>query len=217
MTVQDLLVNMESVVFGDAFLQAIKEFYHASLQRLDDDTIEQDYLSAKAHFDTVLNREQKAKIQEIEMLNSASLSYSAKYGFKCGLYCGFRQYFAVDTDVDAGFNNILCQDLLMQPGMQRHSENYTCLKTAQQLIQEIEEMLSPDDLHMVSFCCAWNNRIYNAALQGFYCGYRAAYSIIEHIEPLGKIQNIGKILSTEYYLGFTYLYADTERFEQLRT
>lgn len=36
MTVQDLLVNLDSLAMGEVFQQAIAEFYVASLQRLDD-------------------------------------------------------------------------------------------------------------------------------------------------------------------------------------
>lgn len=217
MTVQDLLVNLDSLAMGEVFQQAIEEFYVASLQRLDDDTIEQDYTSARSHFDDVLSNEQITKIQQIEELNSACRSYSAKYGFKCGLYGAFKQYFTQRGDADGGFDSILCMDLLIQPRMQRHHENYARIVKVQQLVQEVEDMLAPEETsHFVSFCCAWNNRIYNASLQGFYCGYRAAYAVIECIEPLGKFRNIDKILSTEYHLGFTHSYAEVERLANLQ-
>lgn len=217
MTVQDLLVNLDSLAMGEVFQQAIEEFYVASLQRLDDDTIEQDYTSARSHFDDVLSNEQITQIQQIEELNSACRSYSAKYGFKCGLYGAFKQYFTQHGDADGGFDSILCMDLLTQPRMQRHHENYARIVKVQQLVQEVEDMLAPEEAsHFVSFCCAWNNRIYNASLQGFYCGYRAAYAVIECIDPLGKIRNIDKILSTEYYLGFTHSYAEVERLANLQ-
>lgn len=216
MTVQDLLVNLENLAMGTVFQQAIEEFYAGSLQHLDANTIEADYISAKAHFDSVLSNEQITKIQQIEELNSACRAYSAKYGFKCGLYGAFKQYFTQHGDADGGFDSILCVDLLTQPRMQRHHKNYARIVKVQQLTQEVDNTLDPADTsHFVSICCAWNNRIYNASLQGFYCGYRAAYAVIECIEPLGRIQNIDKILSTEYYLGFTHPYAEVERLGNL--
>lgn len=216
MTVQDLLVNLDSLAMGEVFQQAIEEFYVASLRRLDDNTIERDYTSARSYFDSTLSHEQITKIHQIEELNSACRSYSAKYGFKCGLYGAFKQYFTPGGDADGGFDSILCMDLLTQPRMQRHHENYARIVKVQQLIQEVDDMLDPAAAsHLVSFCCAWNDRIYNASLQGFYCGYRAAYAVIENIEPLGKIRNIDKILSTEYYLGFTHPYAEVERLANL--
>lgn len=208
-------MSLESLALGDMFQQTIEEFYMASLSRLGDDTLEKDYTSAKARFDAVLSSEHGAKIQKIEELNSACRSYSAKYGFKCGLYGAYKQYFTQHGDADGGFDSILCIDLLTQPRMQRHHKYYARIVKVQQLIQEVDDILDPaDKSHFVSFCCAWSNRIYNAALQGFYCGYRAAYSIIECVEPLSKMQNIDKILSTEYYLGFTYPYEDIERYEK---
>ena len=54
------------------------------------------------------------------------------------------------------------------------------------------------------------NRIHNAALQGFYCGYRAALSIIEQVKPLATMEHIGKILTTEYVLGYIKSYSEIE-------
>ena len=133
MTVQDLLVNLESLAMGEVFQQAIEEFYVTSLKRLDDDTIEREYVSARTHFDSVLSNEQITKIQQIEELNSACRAYSAQYGFKCGLFGAFKQYFTQCADADGGFDSILCADLLTQPRMQRHHENYTRIVKVQQI------------------------------------------------------------------------------------
>ena len=64
---------------------------------------------------------------------------------------------------------------------------------------------------MVSISCAWQQRIYNAAMDGFYCGYRAAYDLMEAIQPLVKAENMNKILTMEYHLGYIKPYSEVER------
>ena len=113
---------------------------------------------------------------------------------------------------DAGFQDLLCDDLLTQPGMQRHQENYTNIELCNQLEQAILECLSEKDHeYMVSITCAWQQRVYSAAHDGFYCGFRAAYDIIEAIVPMAKIRNMDKILTTEYLLGYIQPYSEVER------
>ena len=58
---------------------------------------------------------------------------------------------------------------------------------------------------------AWQQRIYNAAMDGFYCGYRAAYDLMEAIHPLVKAENMDKILTMEYHLGYIKPYSMIEQ------
>ena len=74
------------------------------------------------------------------------------------------------------------------------------------------DTLSEEDReYMVSITCAWQQRVYSAAHDGFYCGFRAAYDIIEAIVPMAKIRNIDKILTTEYLMGYIQPYSEVER------
>ena len=69
--------------------------------------------------------------------------------------------------------------------------------------------------HMVSVTCAWQQRVYSAAMDGFYCGYRAAYDLMESINPLVKVQNMDKILTMEYHLGYIKPYSEVERLHSM--
>ena len=69
--------------------------------------------------------------------------------------------------------------------------------------------------HMVSVTCAWQQRVYSAAMDGFYCGYRAAYDLMDSINPLVKVQNMDKILTMEYHLGYIKPYSEVERLHSM--
>ena len=50
-------------------------------------------------------------------------------------------------------------------------------------------------------------------MDGFYCGYRAAYDLMEAIHPLVKAENMDKILTMEYHLGYIKPYSKVERLQ----
>ena len=163
------------------------------------------------HLLLLLTAAQKTNLEKMEHAFASRQAYAAKYGFKCGMYGAFRQYFGASVAQDAGFQDLLCDDLLTQPGMQRHQENYADIELCNQLEQAILECLSEKDHeYMVSITCAWQQRVYSAAHDGFYCGFRAAYDIIEAIVPMAKIRNMDKILTTEYLLGYIQPYSEVE-------
>ena len=78
------------------------------------------------------------------------------------------------------------------------------------------DTLSEDNKeHMFSIAFAWQQRVYSAAFDGFYCGYRAAYDLMEDIMPLVKVQNLDKILIMEYYMGCIKPYSEVERLRDM--
>ncbi len=74
----------------------------------------------------------------------------------------------------------------------------------------MDTLREEDKEHMVVVACAWQQRIYSAAMDGFYCCYRAAYDIMEEIIPLVKVENMDKILTMEYYMGYIKPYSEVE-------
>ena len=48
----------------------------------------------------------------------------------------------------------------------------------------------------------------HTAKDGFYCGYRAAYDLMEAIQPLGKAENM------EYHLGYIKPYSEVARLRE---
>ena len=210
MNVKEILEGMAARAFSDSFLDGVCELYDAR----DNGSTEADYETGMAQLAGILNDDQKADLQEMEQVYKARRNYASVYGFKCGLYGAFRQHFSQHVDKDGGFQDLVCNDLLMQPKMQRHHENYANIERCNSLDATISETLSEaDQEHLVSIGCAWQQRIYNAAMDGFYCGYRAAYDLMEAIHPLIKAENVDQIRTMEYHLGYIKPYSEVERLQ----
>ena len=207
MNVKEILEGMAARAFSDSFLDGVCELYDAR----DNGSTEADYETGMAQLVGILNDDQKADLKEMEQAYEVRRNYASVYGFKRGLYGAFRQHFSQHVDKDGGFQDLVCNDLLMQPKMQRHHENYANIERCNSLDATISETLSEaGQEHLVSIGCAWQQRIYNAAMDGFYCGYRAAYDLMEAIHPLVKAENMDKILTMEYHLGYIKPYSNME-------
>ena len=208
MNVKEILESMAPGAFSATYLDGVCELYDAR----DNGSTEADYETGMAYLAGILKDDQKADLKEMEQAYEARRNYASVYGFKCGVYGAFRQHFGQHTAQDGGFQDLICNDLLMQPKMQRHRENYAKIERCNSLDTAISETLSETDQeHLVSIGCAWQQRIYNAAMDSFYCGYRAAYDLMEAIQPLVKAENMDKILTMEYYLGYIKPYSELER------
>ena len=213
MKVQNILDGMESRALNEHYLESICSMYESG----DYGNTEPDYQTGMAQLQDALTEDQKASLQNMENAYKARRLYAAQYGFKCGIYGAFRQFFNCSGAKDGGFQELVADNLLMQPKMQRHHDNYANIELCNQIDGTIMETLSKEDQeHMISVVCAWQQRVYSAALDGFYCGYRAAYDIMESIQPLVKVQNMDKILTMEYHLGFIKPYSEVERLKELR-
>ena len=212
MNVRDLLCGMEDRAMDSQFQKDICAIYHPK----DFGDTEPDCEVGYSHLLPLLTVDQKTSLEKMEQAYIQRRAYAAKYGFKCGMYGAFRQYFGASVAQDAGFQDLLCDDLLTQPGMQRHQENYADIELCNQLEQSIMDTLSEEDReYMVNITCAWQQRVYSAAHDGFYCGFRAAYDVMDAIVPMAKIRNMEKILITEYLMGYIQPYSEIECLQDL--
>ena len=203
MKIQNLIEMMEARAMDKEFRDVIYDCYRKDGIT---DTVETDYETAKERFDEILTQEQKEMLLELETLYAESRGHAACRGFKCGLYGGFRQHFADKSDNDGGFYHLVCL------GKERNYEEQERAIRCLELSGILEKVLPEDErTHLVSIDCAWHERIHNASLHGFYCGYSAAYSVVDNVTPLTRIKNISKILTTEYYLGYIRPYSAIEQ------
>lgn len=208
MKVKDLLNGMEKRVFDVNYLADICTLYVQG----DFADIENAFNAGMDRLHAVLTEDQKKHLTELEEAYIARRTYAAQHGFKCGLYGAFQQHFGGADPSDGGFQELVCDDLLKQPKMQRHHKNFQNIELCNQIDAAIMDTLSEEDQeHMISVACGWQQRVYSAALDGFYCGYRAAYDIMEAIDPLVKVRCIDKILTMEYHLGYIKPYSEVER------
>lgn len=200
MNVKELLNEMETRALDRTFLNAIVTAYKAEDHC---QAIEEDYHIASEALRQLLTADQMADLVSLEVAWNENRTYAASYGFKAGVYCGFLQHLTEIAENDGGFEETVCKDLFQEPRMRRHCNTYSRRNHCNELEERISNALSEETVeHLTSIVCAWENREYNAALQGFYCGYRAAWGIIEQVKPLSSMEGISKILTTEYYLGY---------------
>ncbi len=208
MKVQDLLSGMEGRAMNAQFQRDISALYNAR----DYGNTEPDCKTGYDHLLPLLTEDQRNSLKQMEQAYIQRRNYAAKYGFKCGLFGAFRQFFGCSSAKDGGFQDLVCGDLLTQPQMQRHHENFTNIELCNEIDRTIMDALCERDReHMISIVCAWQQRVYSAAFDGFYCGFRAAYDIMEEIMPLVKVQNMDKILTMEYHMGYIKPYSEVER------
>ena len=212
MNVKDIIEGMADRAFKFSFLQGINDLYDSR----DYGDTEPDYQKGFNHLMSLLTDTQKEDLNRMENAYSERRYFAAEYGFKCGLYGAFRQFFGCSGVRDGGFEDLVADDLLMQPKMQRHRSNYANIELCNKIDTEITETLTKKDQeHMVAVVCAWQQRVYSAAMDGFYCGYRAAYEIMDLVNPLVKVQCVDKILTMEYHLGYIKPYSEVERLRDM--
>ena len=212
MNVKDIIEGMADRAFKFSFLQGINDLYDSR----DYGDTEPDYQKGFNHLMSLLTDKQKEDLNRMENTYTERRYFAAEYGFKCGLYGAFRQFFGCSGVRDGGFEDLVADDLLMQPKMQRHRSNYANIELCNKIDTEIMETLTEKDQeHMVAVVCAWQQRVYSAAMDGFYCGYRAAYEIMDLVNPLVKVQCVDKILTMEYHLGYIKPYSEVERLRDM--
>lgn len=212
MNVKDIIEGMADRAFKFPFLQGINDLYDSR----DYGDTEPDYQNGFNHLMSLLTDKQKEDLNRMENAYTERRYFAAEYGFKCGLYGAFRQFFGCSGVRDGGFEDLVADDLLMQPKMQRHRSNYANIELCNKIDTEIMETLTEKDQeHMVAVVCAWQQRVYSAAMDGFYCGYRAAYEIMDLVNPLVKVQCVDKILTMEYHLGYIKPYSEVERLSDM--
>lgn len=212
MNVKDIIEGMADRAFKFSFLQGINDLYDSR----DYGDTEPDYQMGFNHLMSLLTDKQKEDLNRLENAYSERRYFAAEYGFKCGLYGAFRQFFGCSGVRDGGFEDLVADDLLMQPKMQRHRSNYANIELCNKIDTEIMVTLTEKDQeYMVAVVCAWQQRVYSAAMDGFYCGYRAAYEIMDLVNPLVKVQCVDKILTMEYHLGYIKPYSEVERLRDM--
>lgn len=212
MNVKNIIEGMADRAFKFSFLHGINDLYDSR----DYGDTEPDYQKGFNHLMTILTEKQKEDLNRLEGAYTERRYFAAEYGFKCGLYGAFRQFFGCSRVQDGGFLDLVADDLLMQPKMQRHRSNYANIELCNKIDTEIMESLTENDQeHMVAVVCAWQQRVYGAAMDGFYCGYRAAYEIMDLINPLVKVRCVDKILTMEYHLGYIKPYNEVERLRDM--
>ena len=138
MKVKDLIAGMEARAMDAQFQKDICALYETK----DYGDTEPDCQTGYAKLLPLLTEEQKMSLEQMEQAYIRRRIYAAQYGFKCGIFGAFRQYFGCSNANDGGFQDLVCDDLLTQPTMQRHHENYANIELCNEIDRAIMDTLS---------------------------------------------------------------------------
>ena len=139
----------------------------------------------------------------------------------------FEQFLAEKKELRYDFSERLNHGLYEVEGMKGHPYYYRVACEAREAydslygdkkvpIQEDDEEPitvenNPEQYHLTSHECAWDQRIHSGTIGAYYLGYRLALEVIERVCPLATQRMMDKILMVEYELGITLPAAERER------
>ena len=145
MKINDVLVKMEASALGGEFTKSIEALYWEQVRKDHLDETENEYGAAKVRLMPILSEEKAAHLQELETLYADNMTYASRFGFKCGIYCAFRQYFTDNCEIDGGFDSVLGKSLSTMPGMKSHSPYYENTERCLEIIHGLTDKLSEED------------------------------------------------------------------------
>lgn len=204
MTTKEFLAEICQNAFGDAYQKEIRNMYDRAIAAGNYTEEETEYKEATDYFRTSFDSTEIALLDEYERTCTDIQAFSAAYGFRAGLLCGFKQFFTNDNDEDGGFYKSVSQQIAMMPNMCTYPENYKSIEHRNNLYSQLCNKSEIVHTHMVSVDCTWSQRAYSASIYGFYCGYHGAMCIVDEVMPLpfGSAMNTRKTISMEHQLGF---------------
>ena len=171
MNVKDIIEGMADRAFKFSFLQGINDLYDSR----DYGDTEPDYQTGFNHLMIILTDKQKEDLNRLEGAYTERRYFAAEYGFKCGLYGAFRQFFGCSGVRDGGFEDLVADDLLMQPKMQRHRSNYANIELCNKIDAEIMDLINP----LVKVQC-----VDKILTMEYHLGYIKPYSEVERLRDM---------------------------------
>ena len=211
MKINDVLTQIETAALGSDFNRAVEALYWDQVRKDQFDETENEYEEGKASLISLLTDEHASSFNELETRYAENMEYASRFAFKCGVFSAFRQFFTDNCEIDGGFDSVLSKSLSSMPGMKHHVNFYDNTQRCLEIIQRLNEGLSESaQVALTNVEYAWENRIHNTGLLGFYLGYRAAFDLMDEVRPLSRMECISKILTMEFALGFIQPYKEHE-------
>lgn len=212
MNTRIILSDLHRNAFGPEYENALVNAYAEDVACGTFATEEGDYNDAVTYLEKHFSQEQKETLRKIETDYRDNRCYASKYPFFCGLMCAFEQFFVPDRKQDYDYTSTVQERMCTMPSMMRHREYYS---TNRQILERVDTLMETVDKetreHIVSICCAWDQRIHSQTINAFYLGYRAGLEIMEQVQPMSSYKLTSKKLYLEYELGFTTPYEQRER------
>jgi len=211
MQTRTIIKALRERVFDPAYTKALSDAYTEDVDNGNFKITEDEYAAAEVALQTGLSDEQKELLKAMELRHNENRQYAIEYAFFCGMLGAFEQYLVPDGRHRFDYSNSVAHSLFEVPGMERHRKYHENSQHNLVGFTALEDALDEElNYHIVSVSSAWGERVNHAAVCSYYCGYRTAIALIEEVVPLGAIEMMGKILMTEYELGFTTPYWNRE-------
>lgn len=214
MITKDFLRQIQDAVYAPYFHEEMCRQFQAAVEKGEFAKEQREYDQAVKTLSKQLSELKRQYLIQYEECCKLIREYSGAYGFKAGVYSGFKQKFTLDRAYDGGFDQYVVSDIGLMPNMKRHTANYSNIEKRNELHNKIiaDEPKKVSKL-MVVLECYWSQAAHSASLNGFYCGYRAAMDIAFQIAPFEGNYNemTSKVLSMEHHLGYIKSYSEIER------
>lgn len=212
MNVKNELKALAERMFNDELLGTLLEAYQQEANEDGYGIVEKEYSEGTEALSTILNEEQKTALIKMEKLCEENIRYGVKFGFASGVFAGFQQFFVEETTKQP-FEDFIDNEILKEPNIKKHGGYYQRRCELNDINTALEEQLDTDNReHLISVYSAWDNRLYGVLRHSFYLGYRYAISVIDNVKPLSvSLDMTGKILLTEYELGFIRTLSEQEQ------
>lgn len=219
--------HIRELVFGEQFRIFLKEAYDKGVLSGEFSECEREYVAACSWFEDNWSEEKKEILCRVTDMQIEKRNYAGEYAFCCGISVAFEQFFTEKKELRYDFSECLDRGLYELEGMKGHPYYYrvacevrkafdSLFGDEKELTQEDGEELitvenNPEQYHLTSHECGWEQRIHSGAIGAYYLGYRLALEVIERVCPLATQYMMNQILMVEYELGITLPAAERER------
>ena len=98
MTTKEFLAEICQNAFGDAYQKEIQNMYAQAVAAGNYTEEEEEYTDATDYLRAVFDSNEISMLDEYEHTCADIAAFSAAYGFRAGLLCGFKQFFTIDSE-----------------------------------------------------------------------------------------------------------------------
>lgn len=223
--------HIRELMFGEHFRTFLKDAYDKGVMSGEFSEYEQEYVAACSWFKDNWNDEKKEVLSRIVELQNEKQNYAGEYAFCCGFSLAFEQFLTEKKESRYDFSECLDHGLYEVEGMKGHPYYYRVACETRKAYDSLygdkkvptqedgEELITvennPEQYHLTSHECGWDQRIHSGNIGAYYLGYRLALEVIERVYPLATQRMMDKILMVEYELGITLPAAERERLKLL--
>lgn len=173
---------------------------------------ENDYTEGRAALTAALSPESLKAVEKLEQLYHDYALQSMRYAFQRGIYGGFQQYLDPEAS-EQPFQTLVIEAGAIQGTPLNDARSLLSL-SLEQPTSALQAVLNAElNEHLISIDAAWEDRAYGIMRHAFYLGYRITLRLLTGTEPYGVLHRMqGKLLLTEYELGFLVPRRDREVF-----